>query len=155
VHQEREKIDQALVDGESYRVISQRFAVSHHAVGRHARQHLPATLAAAEEAHEVTRADDLLSQIDDLRRLARVILASAMGAGELRTALAGIRELVRIVELMAKLRGELDERAVINVVLTPQWVQVRATLLQALTPYPEARTAAAVALLEVDDDGRS
>jgi hypothetical protein len=37
-------------------------------------------------------------------------------AGDYRTALLAVRELCRIVELVAKLRGELDERAEINVV---------------------------------------
>ena len=149
-HPDREAIDRALVAGESYRAIAQRFAVSRHAAGRHAREHLPAMLAQAQDAAEVTQANDLLAQVEDLQRQAQVIKDKAERSGDLRTALAGIRELVRIVELLGKLRGELDERPVINVLLTPQWVQVRAVLLQALTPYPEARTAAAAALLEVD-----
>jgi hypothetical protein len=37
-------------------------------------------------------------------------------AGDYRTALAAVREMCRIVELVAKLRGELDERAEISVV---------------------------------------
>jgi hypothetical protein len=36
-------------------------------------------------------------------------------AGDFRTALAAVRELCRIVELVAKLRGELNERPEINV----------------------------------------
>ena len=154
VHPDREAIDRALVDGaDSYRRIATRFGLSESAVRRHKANHLPAALARAKGAEEMTQADDLLAQMGDLRRQAQVIKDKAEKAGDLRTALAGIRELVRIVELLAKLRGELDDRPVINVLVTPQWVQVRAVLLQALTPYPEARTAAAAALLEVAGDG--
>ena len=56
--------------------------------------------------------------------------------GDLRTALAGIRELVRIVELTAKMIGELDERPQVNVLVAPGWLQVRAALLDALRQYP-------------------
>jgi len=104
----------------------------------------------AQAAQEAANADDLLGQIEDLRRQAQAIKDQAMKTNDLRTALQGIRELVRIVELLAKLRGELDERAQINILLLPEWVQVRTRLLYALTPYPEARQAAAAALLEVD-----
>lgn len=95
-------------------------------------------------------ADNLLGQVADLQGQAQGIKDKAEAAGDLKTALQGIRELVRIVALLAKLRGELDERPVVNVLLSPQWLEVRAVLLQALTPYPDARQAAARALLEVD-----
>lgn len=95
-------------------------------------------------------ADNLLAQIEGLQRQAQAIKDKAEKKGDLKTALAGIRELVRIIELLAKLRGELDERPVVNVLLSSQWVTVRAVLLEALSPYPAARQAAAAALLEVD-----
>ena len=46
-------------------------------------------------------------------------------------------------ELLAKLLGELDERPQVNVLISPEWVNVRAALLAALLPYPEARLAVA------------
>jgi hypothetical protein len=59
--------------------------------------------------------------------------------GDYRTALIGIRELVRIIELMAKLRGEITEQQTVNILVNPQWVCLRSTILKALEPYPEAR----------------
>lgn len=151
-HPEVEAINAALVaDDESYRMIAQRFGISQSAVGRHARNHLPAALIQAEEAEEVAHADDLLGQIEDLRRQAQRIKDKAEMAGDLRTALRGIRELVRIVELLAKLRGELDERAQVNILVSQQWTDTRTVLMGALRPFPDARAAAAQALLEVDD----
>ena len=97
-------------------------------------------------AHRVNRVTT------DLRSQAQVIKDSAEKKGNLRVALQGIRELVRIVELLAKLRGELDERPQINVLLTPEWVQVRTSVLYALSPYPDARQAVSRALLEAGDE---
>jgi hypothetical protein len=50
------------------------------------------------------------------------------------------------LELLAKLVGELDDRPSINVLVAPEWLAVRAALLAALAPFPEARAAAAAAL---------
>lgn len=148
-HSQSEAIDAAVIAGASYRTIAKRFQVSPSALGRHVRRHLIKTLAAARNAEEVANGNDLLSQVQDLSRQAQNIKDKAEAMGDLKTALAGIRELVRIVELLARLRGELDERPVVNVLVSPQWIEVRAVLLGALSPYPEARAAAAEALLEV------
>lgn len=147
-HDKRNAIDAALIAGQSYRQIAARFGVSQSALSRHLRRHLVALLAGRQEVD----ADNLLGQVADLQRQAQVIKDKAETEGDLRTALQGIRELCRIIELLAKLRGELDTRPVVNVLLSPQWVTVRAVLLEALSPYPEARQAAAAALLEVDSE---
>ena len=154
-HPEREAIDKALVSGGSIRDIAGHYnGISKSSLARHKDAHLPATLAQAEAAREVAQGDNLLAQVDDLRRQAQVIKDKAEKAGDLRTALQGIRELVRIVELLAKLRGELDDRPQVNLLLAPQWVQTRTVLLNALAPYPDARQAAAQALLEADSADR-
>jgi len=145
-HEQREAIDEALIVGESYRKISERWGVSPAALSRHLRRHLLALLAGRREVD----ADNLLEQVADLQRQAQAIKDKAEKKGDLKTALQGIRELCRIIELLAKLRGELDTRPVVNILLSSEWIQVRAVLLQALSPYPDARQAAAAALLEVD-----
>jgi DNA-binding transcriptional ArsR family regulator len=147
-HSSRDAIDEALIAGEAYRKISERFGVSPAALSRHLRRHLVALLAGRREVE----ADNLLEQVADLQRQAQAIKDKAEAAGDLKTALQGIRELVRIIELLAKLRGELDTRPVVNVLLSSEWLQVRAVLLRALAPFPEARQAAAAALLEVGDE---
>ena len=58
------------------------------------------------------------------------------------------------LELLAKLMGELDARPVVNLVVSPEWLQVRATLLMVLSPYPEARIAVAGALAALDAPAR-
>lgn len=145
-HPDRPAIDQALVNGKGVRETAALFRVSEDAVGRHKETHLPSTLVKAAVAAEVARADDLLGQLAALRQDARRIGTKAEDIGDLKTALAGVRELVRIVELTAKLIGELDERPQVTLVTAPEWLAVRAALLEALRPYPDARSAVAARL---------
>jgi hypothetical protein len=53
-------------------------------------------------------------------------------------------------ELLAKLLGELNEQPQINVLVAPEWLQVRSALLGALAPYPEARASVAERLLTLE-----
>ena len=146
-HAEREEIDKALVAGaSSVPAIATLFDVSQRALYRHREKHLPETLAQAQEAREVAQADDLLAQLEGLRKEAHRIKDKAEKGADYRTALAGIRELVRIVELMAKVRGELAQEGAVTVVLMPEWVALRTTILAALLPFPDARLAVARAL---------
>jgi hypothetical protein len=119
IHDHRQEIEQALLCGDSYRTIAQRFAVSRDAVVRH-RRHLPEALTHAREAKEIIHGDRLVDQLRDLRSEAKRLKEKAEQAGDYRTALAAVRELCRIVELIAKMTGELDshtETKILNVTL--------------------------------------
>ena len=56
----------------------------------------------------------------------------------------------RPLELQVKLLGELDERPIVNVLVSQEWVQVRLALLGALQPYPDARAAVTGRLAELE-----
>jgi hypothetical protein len=146
-HPERETIDRALVGETSNLSVSSLFGVSESAVRRHEANHLAAKLVLAEKAaEEVAQADDLLEQVRDLQSRAYGILDKAEGVGDLRTALGAIREARGNLELLAKLLGELDERPVVNLNLSPEWLELRAVIVGALEPHPEARGAVLRAL---------
>ena len=106
---------------------------------RHKGNHLPAKLVLAEKAAEVAEAGDLLEQVRGLQRSTLDILKAAEGGKEYRTALGAIREARGNLELLAKLLGELDERPQINVLVSPEWLGLRATIVTALEPHPGAR----------------
>jgi hypothetical protein len=151
-HPQREAIDQALVAGEAFRNIAQRFAASSDAVYRHKQDHLPQHLCQAKAAQEVRQADALLAKVQALEADARRIQATAEADGDLRTALQGIRKLVRIIELQARLLGELQEGQTVNILVLPQWQDLRSVILRALVPYPEARQAVTTALMQGSGD---
>lgn len=149
-HADRQAIDSAVLSGESFRNIAKQFALSAAALYRH-REHLPATLVKAQDAAEVAHADDLLREVRALRSKAYHLLLAAEKQGDIRTALLGVREARGCLELLGRVVGELDDqRPQINVLISPEWHQVRAVLLAALQPYPEARAAVALQLATVD-----
>ena len=90
---QHQAIDQTLVAGSLYRAVAERFAANPPSVYRHQQGHLPATMLKAREAHEVSQADGLLAQLQSLQQKALEILARAEGTGDLRSALAALREL--------------------------------------------------------------
>jgi len=121
-HNRRTEIDRDLLAGRSLRNVAQRCSVSTTALFRH-QKHISATLVKAKEASEIARADSLLDQLRNLTTEAQSLKRKAEQGGDYRTALAAVRELCRLIELMAKLTGELDERSqtnILNVQLDPQ-----------------------------------
>lgn len=148
-HPRRPDIDRALVDGVPYRVIAKRYEASPAAVQRH-KDHVPATLARARDAADVADADNLLGQLQELRAKALELLDKAERAGDYRTALAGVREARGCVETLLEVSGELDRRGVVNIVVSPQWIELRTVILSALRGHPEARRGVVTALRAVE-----
>jgi hypothetical protein len=145
-HPRRGAIDEALVGGASNRSVASLYDASEASVRRHKANHLPAKLVMAKAAEEVAEADDLLSQVQDLQARTLAILEAAEGSNQHRTALGAIREVRSNLELLAKLLGELDERPVVNLNVSPEWLELRAVIVGALEPHPEARGAVLRAL---------
>ena len=145
-HTERDAINQALVNSEPFRHIAARYGTSTGALQRHKADDLPSIMVKSEEAREVAHADDLVWQIKHLRNKAIGILGKAETAGDLKTALMGVREARACIELLAEMEGEINRRPVFNLYMSAEWIEVRAVLLHALGDFPEARAAAALAL---------
>jgi transposase-like protein len=145
-HHERHSVDEALVSDAPYRSVAKRFGLSESAVYRHKTEHLPAHLMKAREVEEVARADDLLEQVRYLQAHALDILDRAEKSGDLRTALAAISQARGNLELLGKLAGELDERSVVNLNISPEWLELRAVIVGALEPHPAAHKAVLRAL---------
>jgi len=145
-----EEINRLLLETQNIAKIAEQYNVNYHALYRHKANHLPAEMVKAQEAREVANADTLLGQVGELRDKALSILDKAEQAGDLRTALQGVREAKGCLELLAKLQGELAQEGTVNVMITPQWLSLRAVILQALEPYPEARLTVARTLREAE-----
>jgi hypothetical protein len=147
-HEDREEINAALLAGQPYRSIAKRYEASESAVYRHKLEHLPVHLIKAQDAAEVARADTLLEQVKSLQARALTILDKAEASGDLRTALSAIREARGNLELLAKLLGELQQEGTVNVLVAPEWLSIRSTIVTVLEPYPQAREAVLGALSE-------
>jgi hypothetical protein len=145
-HPETHSIDTALVSGAPYRSVAKQFGVSESAVYRHETEHVPAHLLKARDVEEVAQADDLLDQVRTLQTHALDILERAEKSGDLRTALAAISQARGNLELLGKLAGELDERPVMNLNVSSEWLELRAVIVGALEPHPAAHSAVLRAL---------
>src|ERR687896_881628 len=148
-HPEKHGIDEVLVTGAPYRSVAKRYELSESAVYRHKTEHVPAHLLKAREVEDVAQADDLLEQVRHLQAHALDILERAEEAGDLRTALAAISQARGNLELLGKLAGELDERPVVNLNVSPEWLEIRAVIIAALELHPAAHRAVLRALESV------
>jgi len=112
-HAERDAIDRALLAGETLRSIAGRFGVSKDAVSRH-RPHIGEALVLAQEIKEVARAETLLDQVQSLNRRALAILDRAEKEGDIRECCTAIRECRGVLELLAKVAGQMPPETQTN-----------------------------------------
>ncbi len=148
-HRDRDLVDSAIVGGAPYRRIATHHNLTEASIRRHAAAHLPATLALAAGAAEASRADVLLSQVEALRVEALELLDEAREKGDLRSAVSAVGQARGVLELLARLAGEVSDMTV-NVVLSIEWAEIRTIVVQTLDPWPEARAALVVALSEAE-----
>ena len=108
---------------------------------------------AVQRRREQRGAETLVDRVERLYTRASRILDAAEADGHATVALSAVRELRGIVETLGRLTGELDDRPqvnVLNLVQSGDWQVARSRLLIALEPWPEARAAAAAALVDLD-----
>lgn len=147
-HPQRVEIDKLLAPTDAnFAAISRQFAgISEDALKRHKESHIAASLVKAEDIKEVAEANTLLADIRTLREKATTILEKAEKAGDLKTALLGIREARSCIELLAKVEGQLHDGPQITIINNPEWVELRTLIISALEPYPDAREAVVLAI---------
>jgi hypothetical protein len=152
-HDEHHAINVALVHRDPYRTISDRYGLSQTALKRHSKEHIPELLVKAKEASEVAEADHLLARVEELWQEAIAVLEAAKDAHDHRVVLSAIDRASRQLELLGRLRGELNEQPVFNIITHPEYVAARTLIVQALEPYQQAKEAV-VRALEGGSNGR-
>jgi len=131
-HPRRKQIDRALIASEPEYSIAKKFLVSRDAVHRHkAKGHAGIKRAIervkkkreaeierqADEVADVVTSDGLVAQLRDLIAEARSIAKQARRSRNLSVAMSGIDRQARVLELIARLTGELDESTRVNVLI--------------------------------------
>ena len=142
----QDAIDRELLLAQKTRAeIARKFGVSVHALGRHEREgHVaPGVPVEVRARMVVDRAEELAQRIEHK-------LAEVEQKGSPASFAAVVRELRATLELIGRLRRELDDRPQVNVLVLPEWHQVRQAMLGALAAFPEARAAVAHKLLELE-----
>ncbi len=116
----RSDIDAALLRGQTLRSIAARTGTSPASLVRHKSSHLPATLAAAKQAADVTYAGSVFERLQTVNAETRAILAEARAAATPMIALVAVGRIEKQLELEAKLLGQLNESARVAVGVTIQ-----------------------------------
>jgi hypothetical protein len=167
-HPERWRIELLKAGGASLNSLAQKFGVSRDSIDRHWHRHVsPETKASylcgpAELASLAGKAAQEGDSVLDYLRMCRVVLTSQLSAaseaGDTRGAAYVTGALVKVLETIARVTGEIGELArsttynfstTTNVALlqdNPVFASLQATMLRALGPYPEARNAVVQAL---------
>lgn len=108
------EINEMLVNNVPFNEITSIYnEITEMSLARHKKNHLPKALSKARAAQEVTQGDNLLSQVRSLQHKALSILKQAEAAGELRTALTGVREARSCLELLGKVSGQLPPEKIL------------------------------------------
>jgi hypothetical protein len=157
-HRERAAIDLALSRGVSPPAVARRYKLGPDSVYRHARNHLTAALRAKllcgpdldidlDRLRE-TESQSLLANLVALRHrlFATFDLAEEHGDTHLISRISA--QLHHNLEITGKLLGDLGvgSTSITNVLIQPQYVEMRVELVRALAPFPEAKQAVAAVL---------
>jgi hypothetical protein len=110
-HESRISIDETLLRSVPLRSISGQFEVSKSALQRH-KDHIPKELVQTKKAKEICQAEKIFSYLISLKRDAEEITKLAQGSDDLKTALSGIREQSRIIEILAKMQGQIPRQQI-------------------------------------------
>src|SRR5918999_51038 len=145
-HELHHEINVALVHREPFRHIASRYDVSTGALQRHGREHLPELLLKAYEAIERDDAEDLAGELVSVKEDVHRLKEKAEEDGDLRTALLGCDKALKALELQAKVEQLIQTAPTVNVLVAPEWIELRTRPLYALDAYPDARGAVLRAL---------
>jgi hypothetical protein len=169
-HQDRWRIELLRASGNSLDSLALKFDVSRDIIWRHWTYHVSAEskagfLAGPSQLHQLkTKAAEENDSVIDYYKMTRTILVSQLmaaheaGDGQRAALVAG--RLTAVLDSIAKITGELGElaRSTINIhgdvsiTNSPQFAQIQAELLRALSAYPDARNAVVAALRQFDDE---
>ncbi len=168
-HPQRPNIDLAIATGISRRLIAVRFKVSADAAWRHGRAHLTPEIRAALATKVLAREGDMrrilleegtgvVEALKAIRGPLFGMFLAAVDLGDAKAATALSGRLHESLSLTAKLTGELVPHtgvSITNVLLSPDFMRLRAELLRVLARYPEAREEVAAVFRRVGEERRA
>ncbi len=127
--------------------IAQDFALSYDAFYRHVKaNHHIREVTAIPTSAELATSEDIYKEIEKWHDEAKDLQRTAKDSGDIKTALLGLEKALKCLELMAKIHGQISDAPQVNILIMPEWVTLRARIVAALRPYPEALEAVRDAL---------
>jgi hypothetical protein len=153
-HEDRDEIDRLLSGGGAISAIGAEWGVSTDALKRHKANHLLPEMREKLPRDPDLRDVDVLAETKNLYRRMQNHLERVEETDNWQAIKAFHSEARADLELLAKLIGQLDERPQVNLVVSPEWLELRAVIVTALEPYSEAR-GAVLRALESAGNGRA
>lgn len=157
-HDERAAMEDSLLAGESYSHIARVFGVGPSALKRHRHGHISDVLVPVVVAGD-SQGLPTLDRIERVVVVLEQLLRDGRSEDKPSQVLAAAKELRQTIELIAKVRGELQSGGptvqVVNISASTEWQAIQAAMLDVLGLYPEARQAVADRLLTLDAGGSS
>lgn len=165
-HARRHQIEIGLVHRVPLRVLARRFECSPDALHRHRHKHLSPMMAAAIlcaqqpsavdlEALQRNESEGLLAQLVTQRARLQQHSDLSLELGNAAGAVAAERAITSNLELVAKLLGSIVQRHEVtrtSILISADYLTLRASLVQALRPYPDAARAVGQALHSIETD---
>ena len=114
-HPQRRDLERAHIAGATVRELAIRFGRNKSTISAHLNKHVPQAAQRARDAAQaraVEAGDSILNELHTLCEEARRLQGKAERKNDVRTAIAAIRELVRMVELKARILGEIRDKEV-------------------------------------------
>jgi hypothetical protein len=152
VHPQRGEIEAALVRGVSaYEIEAVYTGLKKSSVQRHHDNHLSLSLRKAQELEDIADADKIKHELEGVKEDVHRLRNKAEEEGDIRTALAGCDRALKALELQAKLAQIISDAPNVNIIESPQYIQLQALVVEALHDHPQARLAVVQALERVED----
>jgi hypothetical protein len=148
-HPEADALNVALGSGTAAAKVAREYGVSVDSLKRHRAGHLtPAMVRVAVKRRNEAGAVSAVERLESLYGQAQALLNMAETKGSLMAGGNIIGQLRGIIETMARLSGELDERPsiTVNLMSSPEVIELLSRLMGALAPFPDARVAVANAI---------
>jgi transposase-like protein len=163
--EDRPQIEYELATGKSVRAIAKKFGVHEGALYRH-RKELPPQLKAAHLANFLKPGEDLeklktqesesfLQNLAQQRARLLMVQDAALESDDAQAVATLAGRIHQNLEIVGKYLGELQQhstKTVLNVMVSAEYLALRAALVRALQPYPEARAAVARVLHSMESD---
>ena len=158
-HEDKEEINKQLITGTSLRNIAKQFRLNSTSLHRHKERHISEELLKSKNAIDSLKADNTFGEyqkakarIEELNKKTYDLLAKAEAEDDHKACIGYIREargqeseLREQRKLLAELEGKLASQQINvyeqNIINNPEWIELRALIVNTLQPYPAAREA--------------
>jgi len=129
--------------------------VTESALSRHLNDHLAEYVQQALNEYGASKGIKVLDKLGNIVERLDAFLDKAEAEEDGLSFRATAAELRKQLELVAKLQGELAQEGTTNLILSPEYLEIRTAILVALEPHPEAADSVGRAMLEIENGQHS